>query len=30
LLPDLLKAIIASGIVLTVREYVPNLANFNK
>jgi biotin transport system substrate-specific component len=30
LLPDLLKAIIASGIVLTVREYVPNLSNFNK
>jgi biotin transport system substrate-specific component len=30
LLPDLLKAIIASGIILTVREYVPNLANINK
>jgi biotin transport system substrate-specific component len=30
LLPDLLKAIIASGIVLTVREYVPNLSNFKK
>lgn len=27
LLPDLLKAIIASGIVLTVREYVPNLTS---
>ncbi|QGQ97204.1 biotin transporter BioY [Paenibacillus psychroresistens] len=27
LLPDLFKAILASGIVLTVREYVPNLAS---
>jgi biotin transport system substrate-specific component len=30
LLPDLLKAIFASGIVLTIREYVPNLSNFKK
>jgi biotin transport system substrate-specific component len=30
LLPDLLKAIIASGVVLTVREYVPNVSNYKK
>jgi biotin transport system substrate-specific component len=30
LLPDLLKAIIASGIVLTVREYVPDLVSPKK
>lgn len=30
LLPDLLKAVIAGGIVLTVREYVPNLTSPKK
>ncbi|MEX2460381.1 MAG: biotin transporter BioY [Paenibacillaceae bacterium] len=30
LLPDLLKAIFASGIVLTVREFVPDLVNPKK